>query len=185
MWHQGFERRSARATIVSKPVLRLHLLHALMGAEYGAAAFVTDDLATVSGDETERVAVVGALLQVGCQVVVGDAEIDGRWYQDRVRRLGYAVVGPVIEALLGFTDDPDRLWGHWPTSKTGGMLTVLPTSLGLRHADARLRAKELREFDGLTVAQIVDRLAAEGHRNSDARHVWYTTAVRQALEQGL
>lgn len=88
---------------VSKPVLRLHLLHASMVAEHGAAAFVTDDLATVSGDETERVAVVGALLQVGCQVITGDVEIDGRWYQDRVRRLGYAAVGPVIEAPLAWS----------------------------------------------------------------------------------
>ncbi len=106
--------------VASKPILRLHLLHASMGAKHGAAAFVTDDLATVSGDETERVAVVGALLQVGCQVIVGGTEIDGRWYQDRVRRLGYAAVGPIIEVLLGFTDDPDKLWRHWPTARTEG-----------------------------------------------------------------
>jgi hypothetical protein len=118
-------------------------------------------------------------------VIVGDAELDGRWYQDRVRRLGYAAVGLIIEVLLGFTDDPDELWRHWPAARTEGVLTVLPTSLSLRDTDARMRAKELREFDGLTVAQIADRLAVEGHRSSDARHVWYARAARQALEQGL
>ncbi len=171
--------------VLVRPVLRLHMLYASMGAEYGASAFVTDSLATISADETERVAVVGALLQTGCQVIVGNEEVDGRWYQDRVRRLGYDVVGPVVEALLAFTDDAERLWGHWPTAKTDAFLTVLPTSLSLRHSDARLRAKELREFDGLTIAQIADRLAAEGHRNRDHRHVWYAKAVRDALEQGL
>ena len=65
------------------------------------------------------------------------------------------------------------------------MLTVLPTSLGLRHTGARMRAKEVREFDCLTVAQIADRLAAEGHGTNDARRVWYAKAVRQALEPGL
>lgn len=169
--------------VLDRPVLRLHLLHASMGEQHGAACFVTDSLASL-GDETERVAVVGALLQVGCQVVVADGELDGRWYQARVRDAGYAAVGPTIERLLDYKDDAQGLWGTWAAADTT-RLTVLPTSLDLRYADARLRTKELSEIYGLTVAQIADRLAAEGHANADRRHVWYPKAVRQALEQGL
>ncbi len=169
--------------VLSRPVLRLHMLHASMGEEFGAAVFVTDSLATL-GNEVERVAVVGALMQVGCEVVVDDQDIDGRWYQDRVRDLGYSAVGPTIEQLLNFADDAQGLWGKSAAADTK-RITVLPTSLDLRYDDARLRVKELAEFAGLTVAQIADRLAAEGHLNAGRRHVWYPKAVRVALEQGL
>jgi hypothetical protein len=169
--------------VLSRPVLRLHMLHASMGAEFGAVAFVTDSLATL-GDEVERIAVVGALMQVGCSVVVGGKDIDGRWYQDRVRNVGYPAVGPIIERLLNFVDDAQELWGAWAATDTKRM-TVLPTSLHLRYADARLRVKELSEFEGMTVAQIADRVAAEGHPNAGSRHVWYAKAVRAALAQGL
>ena len=57
-------------SVMDRPVLRLHVLHAAMGAEYGAAVFVTDSLATISGDPAQRTAVVGALLETGCKVVV-------------------------------------------------------------------------------------------------------------------
>jgi hypothetical protein len=169
--------------VLSRPVLRLHMLHAAMGPEWGAAVFVTDSFATL-GDEVARVAVVGALMQVGCEVVVDDQNVDARWYQRRVHDLGYSAVGPTIDRLLNFTDDAQQLWGAWAAADMK-RITVLPTSLDLRYDDARLRVKELTEFDGLTVAQIADRLAAEGHLNAGRRHVWYPKAVRVALEQGL
>jgi hypothetical protein len=172
-----------RKPVLSRPVLRLHMLHAAMGPESGAAVFVTDSLGTL-GDEVERVAVVGALMQVGCEVVVDGQEVDGRWYQDRVRDLGYSAVGATIERLLNFVDGAQGLWGPWAAADRK-RITVLPTSVDLRYDDARLRAKELAEFDGLTVAQIADRLAAEGHLNAARRHVWYPKAVRVALELGL
>jgi len=123
-------------------------------------------------------------MQVGCEVVVDGQDVGGRWYQGRVRDVGYPAVGPTIERLLNFTDDAQRLWGKWAAADTTRM-TVLPTSLDLRYGDARMRVKERAELDGLTVAQIADRLAAEGHRNAGCRHVWYPKAVRDALEQGL
>ncbi len=159
------------------------MLHAAMGPESGAAVFVTDSLATLGG-EVERVAVVGALMQVGCEVVVDGQDLDGRWYQDRVHDVGYSAVGPTIDRLLNFVDDAQGLWGEWAAADKQ-RITVLPTSLDLRYDDARLRVKELAEFDGLTIAQIADRLAAEGHRNAGRRHVWYPKAVRIALRQGL
>lgn len=173
--------------VADRPVLTLHMLHASMGGEYGAQAFVTDALATIGDTEAEQVAVVGTLLQVGCRVIVGEHELNGAWYQPRVRRLGYSAVGPVIDSLLDFRAH-DRLWREWPTAKTHGALTVLPTSLKLGYADARLRVKELiefREHGRLTVAQVGDRLAAEGHPNAEGRRLWYPKAVREALEQGL
>ncbi len=169
--------------VLSRPVLRLHMLHAAMGPESGAAVFVTDSLATL-GYEVERVAVVGALMQVGCEVVVDGQDLDGRWYQDRVLDVGYSAVGPTIDRLLNFVDDAQGLWGEWAAADKQ-RITVLPTSLDLRYDDARLRVKEPAEFDGLTIAQIADRLAAEGHHNAGRRHVWYPKAVRIALRQGL
>lgn len=169
--------------VLARPVLRLHMLHASMGREFGAEVFVTDSVATL-GDEIERVAVVGALMQVGCEVVIDGREVGSRWYQARVRAIGYPTIGPTVERLLNFVDDAQQLWGRWSAEDTKRM-TVLPTSLDLRYDDARLRVKELAEFDGLTVAQIADRLAAEGHLNAGRRHVWYPKAVRVALEHGL
>ncbi len=158
--------------VMDRPVLRLHVLHAAMGPEHGAAVFVTDSLATISGDLVERVAVVGALLDVECEVVVGSQELDGAWYQRRASELGYGAVGRLVDGLLAFKDDPDRLWGCWSTGQTDGALTVLPTSLGMTYAATRMRIKELSEIHDMPAARIAERLLAEGHRNRERRHVW-------------
>lgn len=172
-------------SVMDRPVLRLHVLHAAMGPEHGAAVFVTDSLATLSGDPVERVAVVGALLDVDCEVVVGGEDLDGAWYQRRARELGFGPVGALVDGLLAFADDPDRLWGRWSTGQSNGALTVLPTSLSLGYNATRLRIKELSEVHGMPAARIAERLLAEGHRNRERRHVWYPQAVRDALEAGL
>jgi hypothetical protein len=171
--------------VIDRPVLRLHLLHAAMGAEHGAAVFVTDSLATISADRAERVAVVGALLQVGCEVVVNDQDLDKSWYMSQVRQGGLDDVGDRVDGLLAFTDDADRLWRRWATGDPSGGLTILPTSLSMRYADARMRIRDLTDFEQMKPAQIAERLLAEGHRNAQSRHVWYPQAVRDALEAGL
>lgn len=171
--------------VMDRPVLRLHVLHAAMGPEHGAAVFVTDSLATISGDPVERAAVVGALLETGCEVVIAGQDVDKSWYMNRVNELGIDAVDELVEGLLSFRDDPDRLWGSWSTGTTEGALTVLPTSLHMTYADARMRIRDLSDWAGMKPAQIAERLIAEGHRNRERRHVWYPQAVRDALEAGL
>jgi hypothetical protein len=168
--------------IALRPVLRLFLLHAKIGEEYGAAVFVTDSLGTIGDSEAEQVAVVGALLHLGCEVVVGGEDLDSRWYQPRVRALGFNFVAKVMDELLGALT---VVWERWPPDGDAAGLTILPTSVTLTYRDARLRVKELIELDKVPVGQIPTRLMAEGHVNARDRRIWYPKAVRQALEKGL
>jgi hypothetical protein len=165
-----------------RPVLRLFLLHAKIGEEYGAAVFVTDSLGTIGDSEAEQIAVVGALLHLGCEVVVGGEDLDSRWYQPRVRALGFNAVAKVMDELLGALT---VVWERWPPDGDAAGLTILPTSVTLTYRDARLRVKELIELDKVPVGQIPTRLMAEGHVNARDRRIWYPKAVRQALEKGL
>ena len=103
----------------------------------------------------------------------------------RVNELGVDTVDDLVEGLLAFRDDPDRLWGRWSTGPTEGALTVLPTSLGMTFADARMRIRYLHDWQRMKPAQIAERLLAEGHCNAERRHAWYPQAVRDALEAGL
>lgn len=168
--------------VAQRPVLRLFLLHARIGEEYGAGVFVTDSLATIGDTETEHVAVVGALLHLGCEVVVDGQDLDNRWYQQRARTLGFAAVAQVMDELAG---PLHVVWKRWPSDGSDGEPTFLPTSLTRTYRDARMRVKELVELEQIPVGQVPAMLMVEGHVNADDRRIWYPKAVRQALEQGL
>jgi hypothetical protein len=172
-------------SVMERPVLRLHVLHAAAGPEHGAAVFVTDSLATISPDPEERTAVIGALLETDCEVVVDGVNLDKDWYMSRVRGSDIGKIDDLVEGLLSFRDDASRLWGRWSTWETDGPLTILPNSLGIGFADTRMRIRDLAEFEQMKPAQIAERLLAEGHRNAQRRHVWYPQAVRDALAAGL
>ncbi len=174
-----------RLPVVDRPVLRLCILHALVGPGTGAAVFVSDSLATL-GDASERVAVVGALLQAGCEVVVAGEDLTGSWYSSRVQRLGWNAVGHIIDGLLTTETMPQSVWNErWPIGGKVSPLAILPTSLTLTYAEARLRAKDLYELERMPIKDIAPVLMAEGYLNADGRRIWYAKAVRDALGQGL
>ncbi|GAC1439381.1 MAG: hypothetical protein NVSMB55_00650 [Mycobacteriales bacterium] len=168
--------------VLQRPVLRLNMLHAMVGGPYFADVFVTDSLGTISSDETERVAVVGALLEMEREVVVGGQDLDRRWYQDRAARLDFGVLTGLVEALQQW--DGVAIWEQHADA-TGARRAVLPSTVTMTNREARLRAKELIECEGLTPQQAADRLMAEGHVNEADRRTWYPKAVRAALDAGL
>jgi hypothetical protein len=172
-------------SVVGRPVLRLHLIHARARPGLGAEVFVADHLASLGSDERERVAVVGAFLQLGCDVIVDGAELDSAWYRDRVRRLGFAAIGPLIESLLTTKTVPCDVMDQWRTDPNISELSLLPTSLDHDYNNARLRIKELVEFEGYTPTQAAARVMVEGYPNAQDRHVWYPKAALDALENGL
>lgn len=171
--------------VVDRPVLRLHLLFVRVGPEFGTDIFVADHLTSLGADERERVAVVGAFLQLGCEVVVDGAELDSAWYRARVGKLGFGNIGPLIESLVSTSTIPPAVLEVWRSDPDRGELSLLPTSLHLRYDEARLRIKELVEFDGLSHTEAAARVMVEGYRNADGRRIWYPKAVRDALKKGL
>lgn len=171
--------------VVDRPILRMHLFHARMGCPSWAEVLIADHLTSLGSDERECVAVVGAFLQLGREVIVAGAELGSDWYRGRIARVGYAAVGPLIDDLLSTKTWPITAWEQWAASPKTSHQDILPTSLCLNYKDARLRVKELVELGGMTKAGAADQVMVEGYPNADDRRIWYPQAVRDALEQGL
>lgn len=184
------DRRTERVenlalSVVERPILRLHLFYAAMGSEHGAAVFVADHLTSLGSDKLERVAVVGAFLDLGCDVIVDRTELGSHWYYDRATRFDFRTVGMLVEDLTSMETLSLAVWNQWSTGPETGHLTAFPTNLRLGYRDARLRVKELVEFAGMSIADAAARVMVEGYRNAKERRIWYPQAVRCALEHGL
>ncbi len=88
-------------------------------------------------------------------------KVDDRWYQDKVKRLGWPKIDPTLERLMRTWSIPTNAWERWDLGQEtawlgladghrDNKLSFLPTSIRLGYLAARQRAFELAEFHDMT-----------------------------------
>lgn len=136
------------------------------------------------GDEKERAAIVGAVLHFTRDVVVGGNQVEGDWYRDQVRRLGYPPVAEIMNPLIMGLQFSHHAEAYIRQLGPGDDWFVETTMFGRSTDLARLRAEELfDEGRGMTPTAIARRLQVEGWRNREDRVIWYPSAVTRILER--
>ena len=164
---------------VDRPMLRRAMLYAPAGF---AEVFVTDRVASLGLDEVSQVAVVGALLSCGLDVVaVEEGDLDGRWYQNKVKAVGFPRIDSIMKALGDNAQVPQAFVDRWREAR-GGDRWLLPTSTERGPLAARARVRELRDVHRLTWEEIRQCLLVEGYENENERVTWYSQSVRAAYK---